>query len=405
MRHRDPNTIVARLAASLREQLDELTDEVTTLIQDNIGIYSEDALVTRTQLWSAVRQNLARSLSQLERPDTVEHESARASGRARAAQGAPLPEVLRAYRLGFAHLWQRLLDSARAAGPRETHALLDAVAGIWELNDEFANAVTEAYREEMTARAVSLDRRRSALVAALVDGTLSDQYTAWEISQLLGIPFEGPFLVVIAEVPPLEGEALLHLEERLRCRDIASAWRSQHDREIGIVYRNRRRTPEDIFDIVAGAATTRVGVSPEFDRLDRTSRAARFASVAMESLPAGTTGIRQLPDTPLSDLIISNPDNTRSFVWRVLRCILELPDNDRSTHIATARAWLDAQGSAAEAGRVLYCHENTVRYRMRRLEERLGTTLDDPLKLAELAAALQAIQAFPDLTATSSGAR
>lgn len=37
--------------------------------------------------------------------------------------------------------------------------------------------------------------------------------------------------------------------------------------------------------------------------------------------------------------------------------------------MATARAWLEASGSAAGAGRILYCHENTVRYRMRRIEE------------------------------------
>jgi DNA-binding PucR family transcriptional regulator len=61
------------------------------------------------------------------------------------------------------------------------------------------------------------------------------------------------------------------------------------------------------------------------------------------------------------------------------------------------------RGSAAEAGRLLYCHENTVRYRMRRLEEHLGGSLSDPTILAELAAAMQAIRTFPQLRAHVSG--
>ncbi|WP_153407850.1 helix-turn-helix domain-containing protein [Nocardia macrotermitis] len=114
--------------------------------------------------------------------------------------------------------------------------------------------------------------------------------------------------------------------------------------------------------------------------------------------PASTNS----PTTPLSDLITNDPGGTRAFARRVLRSILELPDDDRVIHLDTAQAWLDAKGSAAEAGRVLHCHENTVRYRIRRLEERLGTDLDNPLDLAELAAALQAVRTFPDLAAPQS---
>ena len=67
--------------------------------------------------------------------------------------------------------------------------------------------------------------------------------------------------------------------------------------------------------------------------------------------------------------------------------------------LTTAEAWLDARGSAAEAGRMLSCHQNTVRYRMRRLEGYLGGSLDDPRTVAELTAALQAVRTFPALAA------
>lgn len=43
-------------------------------------------------------------------------------------------------------------------------------------------------------------------------------------------------------------------------------------------------------------------------------------------------------------------------------------------YVATLRAWLQAQGDPTEAGRQLGVHENTVRYRLRRMAEL--TTLD-----------------------------
>lgn len=57
--------------------------------------------------------------------------------------------------------------------------------------------------------------------------------------------------------------------------------------------------------------------------------------------------------------------------------VAELREHDRThttQYAATLRAWLGAQGDLAEAGRQLGVHENTVRYRLRRMAE--VTTLD-----------------------------
>jgi len=45
-----------------------------------------------------------------------------------------------------------------------------------------------------------------------------------------------------------------------------------------------------------------------------------------------------------------------------------------------------------EAGKRIYCHPNTVRYRLRRLQEHTGRSLDDPRTVAELLAALDALR-------------
>lgn len=59
-------------------------------------------------------------------------------------------------------------------------------------------------------------------------------------------------------------------------------------------------------------------------------------------------------------------------------------------YIATLRAWLEAQGDPAEAGERLGVHENTVRYRLRKMSEITPLALDDVKKrlamMIELAA-------------------
>ncbi len=47
-------------------------------------------------------------------------------------------------------------------------------------------------------------------------------------------------------------------------------------------------------------------------------------------------------------------------------------------YVATLRAWLTAQGDLAQAGEVLGVHENTVRYRLRKMVQVTTLDLDDP---------------------------
>ena len=63
-------------------------------------------------------------------------------------------------------------------------ALTDTAATILACSDEYAIALTEAYREAVSDRLVSTDRHRSALVEALVTGGVSDHGPAWEVAKL-----------------------------------------------------------------------------------------------------------------------------------------------------------------------------------------------------------------------------
>jgi hypothetical protein len=391
-RHAHDPTI-ARIAGELLADVDALADEVVALIRGQIDIYRPGGLVSQADLRSSVVHNLGYFLGYLTGSGDLDLDGPRRTGRQRAEQDAPLPEILRAYRIAIAMLWQRVLDRTREAGPSTIDALLNTGVILWEVADNYSQALTEAYRQAVSQRLIADDRRRSALVASLQNGPTRGQPTAWEVAKLLDMPFDGAFLVIAAE-PPVS-----RLEDRLRRLDAASAWRAEPDHDIGVVSYGTRRPVEEILAAIGDSAQGRIGVSPPYTRLDQTPRATRYALVALEALPSGTVGVKALEDTPLAELMIGNLDASRQFVHRVLGAVLRLPDDDRGVYLTTAQAWLDAHGSAAEAGKTLYCHENTVRYRMRRLEEHLGGSLDDPRNLAELTAALQAIRAFPELSA------
>ena len=70
-------------------------------------------------------------------------------------------------------------------------------------------------------------------------------------------------------------------------------------------------------------------------------------------------------------------------------CVATTARND-TEYVATLQAWLEAQGDPAEAGERLGVHENTVRYRLRKMAEIANLQLDDAKKrlamMIELAA-------------------
>jgi DNA-binding PucR family transcriptional regulator len=56
-------------------------------------------------------------------------------------------------------------------------------------------------------------------------------------------------------------------------------------------------------------------------------------------------------------------------------------DRDHGTpYVATLRAWLEAQGDPVRAGAGLGVHENTVRYRLRKMAELTTLELGDARK-------------------------
>ena len=83
-------------------------------------------------------------------------------------------------------------------------------------------------------------------------------------------------------------------------------------------------------------------------------------------------------------------DAVRAFADGLLRALYEYDATGRGDLVASLRAWLSRHGQWDPAAADLGVHRHTLRYRMRRVEEILGRSLDDPDVRMELWLALKA---------------
>ncbi len=319
------------------------------------------------------------------------------TGTARALAGVPLPAVMTAYRIGFRFMWEQTLAAARAAAI-PTDSILDATARVFLAQDTFTQAMSTAYRQRLTAQILEREEERSALVEALLSHRITDSHSLWEAADLLRLPTSGPYVVVAAELPTIGKLGLPTIENKLSIRDIRSAWRLLPDLQVGIVHL-RGPVPADtlgtLVEVLKAAATARVGISSLFHELAETSDALRFARLAVTGKPLSDSLVAVFDDTPLALAAVSAPEAMAKIRSSVLGPLYGLPAEERTVLLDTFQAWLQAGGSANETAAKIYCHPNTVRHRLHRIEELTGRSLSRPTDLAELCLAFEVERRLP----------
>jgi hypothetical protein len=221
------NANVVALSSALLEQLPQFADEATERICQQVEAYRNEQPVPRDDLNRSCRQNLEFGFRHLADAGPYDLSAPRGTGRRRAAQGAPLAMVLSAYRTGFAYMWECVTTEAERSGLVSATELVRIASDVWTLSEMFSTEMASAYRDAMTEQILTRDQERSALVEALVSGSVADTATVWEAADLLALPYRGSFVVVAAEPPTLARHALPNIETRSRDRvGVAVAARS-----------------------------------------------------------------------------------------------------------------------------------------------------------------------------------
>ena len=378
---------VTAVGAVLLNHADELASEMAARIRAAVPLYRRADIVTSEQLHKTSLANIEVIFTELGSTATTTSAASYDNGRARARAGVPLTSVMAAYRVAAGFLWERLAQAAQdsAAG---AEVIVAAATQMWLVLDTFTTEMADGYREEITAQAIFREQQRASLVQAILHGQLTDT-NLWEAAETLRLPPQGTYTVVIASLAEPGKPPAHDIAARLATRGLPSAWGLTHDTEVGIVL--TREPVGDIQTLIAVLRETSrdcAGISPAYQSLTESPEALRLARIALRA------------STPINPVIVFDrdrmaiaavaaPDVMRRLADLTLAGLAELPTTERQMLLQTFGAWLDHGGSAIRAAEQLYCHPNTVRYRLRRLAEYTGHTLDDPRWVAELGLAYQ----------------
>jgi hypothetical protein len=275
-------------------------------------------------------------------------------------------------------VWGLAVGSVRGPMPADTELRIGRFAEL------IATALVAGYRDEQKRQLLAEGSQRLSLVDALLEGRAFDEWSLREVAGHLRLPINGPFVVVAAHVPIVGDEPLPEIESKLRSLDIFSAWRLLPDVQVGIVHVASDPKLDRVVALLARMAVGRVGVSARFDDLRDTPQALHIARMMLRGPTDSTSSVAVFDGSILSTAAVSAPEVMVQTVGAALACFGDLPDEERRILFDTFRVWQENDASVTAAAERLYCHPNTVRHRLRRIEKHTGRSLSRPRDVAEL---------------------
>ncbi|WP_033295513.1 PucR family transcriptional regulator [Amycolatopsis jejuensis] len=256
-----------------------------------------------------------------------------------------------------------------------------------------------------------LDRR---LRSDLLRNALAGRANATTVQSRLGL--DGVSFRLVAFVPDQPGSpppALRPLEDLVALRVEASRRRgavTSCDGRIYATFPVDDRTPDE----PARLAREITGQAHRQLHLDlRAAISGEIGSAAQ--LAEARRAVDRLLDLPLLDesrrVIAFDDSIADAILSEITEILLERPrllqggvagmavsDRDCGTeHLASLRAFFDAGGDLTAAGRAVYVHRNTLKYRLTRMRDIFGVDLEDPTQRLVAQLQVAAFSAHPEL--------
>jgi hypothetical protein len=265
----------------------------------------------------------------------------------------------------------------------------DTESRISRFAEVIATALVAGFREEQKRQLLGHASQRPLLIDSVLEGRATDRWSLGEAASGLRLPARGPFVVMAADVPAVGEEALPEVESKLRSLDVYSAWRLQPDLQVGIVHVKSERRFDEILGLVSRLTANRVGVSARFDDLHDVPQALHFAKVMLRGRSGEVSPIAVFDGSILATAAVSAPGVMVKLIGNALDGFDDLSTAEREVLFETFRVWQDNDASVRSVAEVLICHPNTVRHRLRRIEQRTGRSLSRPKDVAELCLAFE----------------
>ena len=362
----------------------ETTGEITLL---SVAAYLPDAAMkwpvgTRTPIEGNTLAAVVQRTGRPARMDTLDNatgtlaELVRAIG-LRAAVGVPV--------IIDGRVWGLAAVGSDRPGPMPADTE-DHMSHCAEL---IATALVAGYRDEQKRQLLAEVSQRLSQVDALLEGQAFDDWSLRDLAGHLRLPINGPFVVIAGHIPSAGDEPLPEIESKLRSLDIFSAWRRLPDLQVGIVHVASSQGLDRVVALLSRMTTVRVGVSAAFGDLRDAPRALHVARVMLHGPTDSTSSVAVFDGSILATAAVSAPEAMIKTVGAALDGFRDLPDEERVLLFETFRVWQDNDALVSAAAAQLFCHPNTVRHRLRRIEKHTGRSLSRPKDVAELCLAFE----------------
>lgn len=315
-------------------------------------------------------------------------------GRRRAQQGVPLAAVLHGFRIGFRHAWSALAGLAAPDDTQALRALLDQSDTVWRLLDTYSDELRSAYRDRSAELLRTAEAERHRHLGTLLSSE-TDAGARLLSAEALGLARHGSHLVLAVRGETPRQRAAW--EAALSRDGTEVLWHIAPGGTAGFLSASagRKDTTAAVLRACVTEGSARAGLSLPFPRLEDAPDALRQARIALRARPGHLSRPHRYDEDPIAGLVAAAGQDARALTGVLLRPLEALPPHERDRLIETAAAWFEAAGSAESAARALFCHRNTVRYRLRRLEELIGLPLKDPRNAARLQLALHTVRQYP----------
>ncbi|MFT4396753.1 PucR family transcriptional regulator [Gordonia lacunae] len=319
----------------------------------------------------------------------------RAIAAARAADGRPLADVLRAYRIVAVAFVQHLAQQHLNELSRRD--LADLSIGVLNGIDSIAEEIIDAYNATRERLSSDLDRARATLLDDLINGRHSSPGALADRARELHFdPPQRAWLLVAQSVGTGPSSASNSLE-----RLVASlALTANTSGQVGhlatrrgnrlIVLLPMALEPADIEKACAAISLVGCLIGGPIESISTTFR---LAVDALDTAPEHAYDERFVLDEGDAQLLALLTARPTADTEAVVSSVLGPLNDPRHAHLVDGIAAFIVAGTAAEAASRLHLHAQTLRYRLRRVHELTGRdprsswnrlALDTALQLRDL---------------------
>jgi PucR C-terminal helix-turn-helix domain len=354
--------IAQLIRAQMQEQLPAYAAVPATELEDGIALELDEVLRSARAGKNDVSAQQVTALASV--------------GQARARQGLPLDEMLRAWRIGIQVVVSEARNAAQTVAASDAE-LLDFVESILAWADVAMVTTAAGHRETELQLAREDEARKAMFVRGLLLGTLST-VEAHTLAPAYGVDPDTEYVAIRAEP---NGDVSLSDLDRALGFDTALPHRTGLSTLIdGDLAGFLRKPPGAEINGIAG-----VGEPAPIDRLAESFRLASRALLAAKGF--GLSGVHDVHSLGVRAAIASDKQVGDALRARYLD---PLSDSTALADIVTSlRAYFEAGMHIDRAAKRLFVHPNTLRNRIARFETLADVSLRDPRAAFEVWWALE----------------